>query len=227
MTPDEIAFTNAFNRQRPILTGFAHCSDLNELHVVRDAFFFGLARDLCPEQYSAIANHVVMDEQVAATAHTSQGFQQLLVSARSQKAEWTALVDAVHEKATAVGSDIDGIWKTLEQGRMEWLRAVNAAHPIKQLLKEALHTDGAASSPGDVSDAMMVWIYALCININALLPAADKWATMVGMPERRNPLKGYQAEKWDPRKEEWKLLDVGAQEAAERGGTTLQTAWDA
>lgn len=156
MTPDEIAFTNAFNRQRPILTGFAHCSDLNELHVVRDAFFFGLARDLCPEQYSTIASHVVMDEQVAATAHTSQGFQQLLVSARSQKAEWTALVDAVHEKATAVGSDIDGIWKTLEQGRMEWLRAVNAAHPIKQLLKEALHKDGAASSPGDVSDVMMV-----------------------------------------------------------------------
>jgi hypothetical protein len=227
MTPDEIAFTNAFHRQRPTLAGFAQCSNLEELLVVRDAFFLGLARDLCPTEYTAIAKYVVMDEQVAATAFDSQGFRQIIESARSHKDEWNTLMIAVHKKAAAVKSDINAIWQKLEKGRMEWLRAVNAAHPLKQILKEALGKDNAMSSAGDVSDAMMVWIYALCININGLIVVADKWAQIVGMPERRNPLQGYQEDKWDPRKEEWWPLDLGAQEAAERGGTTLKEAWDA
>lgn len=221
------AFTNAFHRQRPILAGFAHCVNLDELHVVRDAFFLGLARELCPTEYIAIANHVVVDETVAVTANTAQGLQQMVESARSHPEEWKILVDAVYKAADAVGSDLEEIWKTLEQGRMEWLRAVTAAHPLKVILKEALTKDDAIANEGDVSDAMMVWIYALCINVNSLLPVADKWATKVKMPERRNPLKGYQADKWDPRKEEWRPLDLGAQEAAERGGTTIKEAWGA
>ncbi|KAL3915164.1 MAG: hypothetical protein SGILL_005774 [Bacillariaceae sp.] len=227
MNPEEIEFTNAFNRQRPTLAGFSHCKDLKELRIVRDALFLGLARDLCPQQYQAVANHVVIDNAVATKANDADGFQKIVQSARESKDEWTALVEAVHVKAAAVGSDIDRIWLTLEQGRLEWLRAVNAAHPLKVMLKDALKNDSATSSAGDVSDAMMVWIYALCINIEELLPVANNWALMVGMIEKRNPLKGYQAEKWDPRKEEWRPLDLGAQTAAERGGTTLQEAWEA
>jgi hypothetical protein len=227
MTPDEIEFTNAFNRQRPTLAGFAHCKDLEELHVIRDALYLGLARDLCPTEYQAIANHIIMDEEVSKSVETADGFQQMVESARSSTEEWKTLVEAVQTKAQQVGSDLDGIWKTLEQGRMEWLRAVNAAHPLKVLLKEALEKDHAESSAGDVSDAMMVWIYALCININALLPAANEWAISVGMTDKRNPLKGYQTEKWDPRKDEWRPLDIGAQDAAERGGATLKEAWEA
>jgi hypothetical protein len=187
----------------------------------------GLARDLCPKQYAAIAKHIVMDEQVVETVNTTKGFQQMIASARSHHDEWTTLVDAVHAKAAAVSSDIDGIWISLEKGRMEWLRSVNAAHELKHQLKEALKSDNAQSSAGDVSDAMMVWIYALCININGLRPFADKWARKVGMLDRWNPLQGYRAGKWDPRMEEWRPLDLGAQEAAERGGTTLQDAWEA
>ena len=227
MTPDEIAFTNAFNRQRPTLAGFAHCQSMEELHVVRDALFLGLARDLCPAEYQGVANHVVLNEDVAKNATTAAGFQTVVESARASTEEWNTLVDAVQAKAAAVGSDLNGIWKTLEQGRMEWLRAVNAAHPLKVVLKEALKNDHAEQSAGDVSDAMMVWIYALCININSLLPAANDWANLVGMTHKRNPLQDYQAEKWDPRRDEWRPLDIGAQEAAERGGTTLKEAWDA
>jgi hypothetical protein len=75
---------------------------------------------------------------------------------------------------------------------------------------------------------MMIWIYALCINIPDLESVANVWATrVVKMDNERNPLQGYKPELWDPRKDEWYPLDVGAQNAAEAGGTTLQDAWNA
>ena len=154
--------------------------------------------------------------------------KEMVVVARSNKQQWDSLVNAVHTKAQEVNSDLVAIWKTLEDGRMEWLRAVSAAHPIKVLLKDALQKDNATDSIGDVSDAMMIWIYALCINIPDIEKVATVWATeVVQMENVRNPLQGYKTELWDPRKEEWYPLDVGAQTAAEAGGTTLQDAWNA
>ena len=166
---------------------------------------------------------------------------------------WNDLLDAVHQKADRVGSDLHSIWKTLEDGRMKWLTAVSAAHPIKVLLQKALENDNAQDSAGDVSDAMMVWIYSICVNLvlvssetkgetvtstddenenenenNDLMKiAVDQWVTTVNMTDKYNPLKGYQEELWDPRNEEWRGLDVGAQEAAERGGANLLEAWKA
>ena len=123
--------------------------------------------------------------------------------------------------------------------------AASAAHPIKVLLKKALEDDNALESAGDVSDAMMVWIYSICLALventvqeaetttssniatEQLRVAVDKWVTAVNMKDRHNPLKGYQAELWDPRREEWRALDIGAQQAAESGGANLLEAWKA
>ena len=137
---------------------------------------------------------------------------------------------------------------------MKWLTAVSAAHPIKLLLQKALEDDNAQDSAGDVSDAMMVWIYSICVNlvlvssgttgeadvtsndenenenIDCMKIAVDQWVTTVNMTDKYNPLKGYQEELWDPRNEEWRPLDVGAQEVAERGysgGANLLQAWKA
>ena len=93
---------------------------------------------------------------------------------------------------------------------------------IKATLKPAV--DGA--TPGDVSDAKMVWIYALSRSIPGLAAASDAWAAAVGMADASKPLAGYAAEALDPRRPEWRPLDIGAQEAAERGGTTLDAAWE-
>ena len=66
-------FTNAFNRQRPTLAGFASCNSIEELHYVRDAFYIGLAHDLCPQQYADVATSIVINPMVATAAGTSSG----------------------------------------------------------------------------------------------------------------------------------------------------------
>jgi hypothetical protein len=168
---------------------------------------------------------------------------------------WKDLVETVLKIGDAVGSDLESIWKTLEDGRLNWLKVVSVAHPIKVLLKKALKDDGAVDSAGDVSDAMMVWIYSICLGLAAeadgskhetgeeasatkdtaaaaaanaqMRISVDAWATAVNMTEKHNPLKGFQAELWDPRRDEWRALDLGAQEAAESGGADLLEAWKA
>ena len=73
----------------------------------------------------------------------------------------------------------------------------------------------------------MVWIYALGRSLPALRGDADAWAAAVAMADPAKPLANYDAAAWDPRRPEWRPLDVGAQAAAERGGTTLPDAWTA
>jgi len=123
--------------------------------------------------------------------------------------------------------NLESIWKPLEQGRLEWLQAINAAHPIKMLLKKALDKDNALKSLGDVSDAKMVWIYVLSLNISKLNEAAIQWSNVVQMPHPTQPLNDYNVALWDSRKDEWAKLDLGVQAAAERGGSTFESAWDA
>jgi hypothetical protein len=227
LTPDQIEFTNAFNNQRGTLAGFAKCANQEELDIVRDGFYLGLASDLCPKEYDPVSLHVVMDSKVAESVGTSEGFAETIQSARASE-EWNELVQAVRQKANAVGSDLDDIWKTLEMGRLEWLGAATAAHGIKTLLKKGLEKDGTLEdSPGDVSDAKMIWIYGLCLNLPELKAAAITWAKVVGLPDPTKPLVGYNPTLWDPRKDEWRPLDLGAQAAAERGGSTLDEAWNA
>jgi len=240
LTPDQIEFTNAFNRQRGTLAGFAKCSNQEELDVVRDAFYLGLAHDLCPFEYKPIAAQIVTDSSVAASTGTSQGMTAMIRSARASPV-WSNVVGIVKKKAEEVGSDPEAIWKTLEQGRLEWLRAVNSAHSIKGLLKKTL-IKGAADNPkspnnndappavvlnGDISDAKMIWIYGLSLNIKELQQAAATWAQVVRMSNPTEPLVGYQAILWDPRHEDWRALDLGTQAAAEGGGSTLEAAWEA
>lgn len=226
LTPDQIEFTNAFNQHRMLLAGFANCANAAELHVIRDGLYLALARDLCPAKYEPIQQKIVMSEGVAEATGTESGVAKMVHVAR-ESSEWPALVAAVLAKATAVGSDLEGIWMTLEQGRLNWLKAASGAHGIKMTLRNQLKKDNAMESAGDVSDAKMIWIYSLCLNIESLSAAALAWAKLVQLPDPTKPLVGYKPELWDARKDEWRPLDSGAQAAAEAGGSNIKEAWNA
>ena len=73
----------------------------------------------------------------------------------------------------------------------------------------------------------MVYIYALSLSIESLANESKAWRKVVRMANKTNPLQGYNGDLWDPRKMEWSPLDLGVQEAAERGGSSFQAAWDA
>mmetsp|Transcript_8207 Transcript_8207/g.22280 ORF Transcript_8207/g.22280 Transcript_8207/m.22280 type:complete len:248 (-) Transcript_8207:231-974(-) len=225
LSPEAIQFTNAFNAQRMTLAGFARCANQQELDVVRDGFYLGLARDLCPIEYDPVREQIVTDADVASSTKTKNAFETMIQSARKSPG-WEAMVRAVLTKAAFVGSDLENIWQTLEQGRLRWLKAASLAHGIKMVLKEALEKDGKHTE-GDVSDAMMVWIYAVALNMPGLEDAVKAWQGIVKMDRPDNPLSGYKPELWDPRKPEWRPLDIGVQEAAERGGSNLKDAWEA
>jgi len=226
LSPDQIEFTNAFIRQRKTLAGFANCHSKSELDIVRDALYLGLARDLLPKSYEPLAFHIVTDPTVAIFMGTSEGMATMISSARTSD-KWNDMVQAVQDKAAAIGSDLEGIWKALEVGRLEWLHAIDGAHSIKKLLKQGLEKENALNSPGDVSDAKMIWIYGLSLNVSVLSEAAAQWSSIVQMSNPTQPLVGYDATLWDSRKDEWGPLDLGVQAAAERGGSTLEDTWNA
>lgn len=239
----EIEFTNAFNAQRVTLAAFAKCANEEELHVVRDGFYLGLANDLCPDEYRPVQMAIVMDAdfKLANAAGTAKAFQQTIVSARKATDEWETLVQAVKQKAELAGcSNLESIWMGLENGRLEWLSAASAAHGIKIIMKAALVKDLQDTSTGtgtgtiehvkpaegDVSDAKMVWIYALCLNVPALEEEVAVWQRAVGIKDKAMPLVDYNSELWDCRKKEWAPLDLGAQALAERGGSSIEEAWN-
>mmetsp|Transcript_4801 Transcript_4801/g.6942 ORF Transcript_4801/g.6942 Transcript_4801/m.6942 type:complete len:229 (+) Transcript_4801:102-788(+) len=225
LTPDQIEFTNAFNRQRMTLAGFSKCKNQEELDIVRDAFYLGMAHDLLPlEEYEPVSAQIVTDSAVADKIGTADSMTTMIQSARASP-KWDDLVQAVHRKASTVGSDLEDIWKSLEQGRLEWLKAVNGAHPIKELLKKALAEKD--SLEGDVSDAKMIWIYGLSLNLPQMQEHAANWARVAHISNPSQPLVKYQENLWDPRLDEWRPLDLGVQAGAERGGTTLEDAWNA
>ena len=231
LSPDQVAFTNAFNRQRPLLAAFANCANQDDLHIIRDGLYLGLAHELAlPEYMDHVKPHIVTNlassVPVAPATPTQPGMANMVHLARTSSA-WQPMVDAVLIRAALVDCDLTDLWMTLETGRLEWLQAVSAAHSIKLLLREGLRKENSNPSQGDISDAKMIWIYALCCTIPSLQANAVQWAKVVQMPNPKAPLVGYQPELWDPRKEEWRPLDVGAQAAAERGGSTLEQAWEA
>lgn len=266
-------FVRAFDKQRTTLAGFARCSNRDELSIVRDGFYLGLAKDLCPDHYKRVLVMVVRrnlggtndtgiahgedhgvlslsaEEMVRAAracdddehesnpepatknaSHKEPSATTIAPTTTDRKTTyWKDLLEAVHATAENVGSDLEGIWKTLEDGRMNWLAAVSNAHPIKVLLQNALAEN--ESTEGDTTDAMMVWIYSICVTLSETSPtlrtAVEDWMVAVDMPEKTNPLKGYREELWDPRRDEWRPLDLGAQAAAEAGGANLLEAWKA
>jgi len=227
LTGDEIEFTNAFNNQRKLLAGFATCKDAEELSVVRDGLYLGLGHDLCPNEYDPVQCDIVTSLSVAESTRQANGFANTITAARASTG-WEALVQAVLNKAQAVGSDLPGIWKTLETGRLEWLQAASGAHKLKMTLRNGLNQQcGGGPSEGDVSDAKMIWMYSLCLNIPSLKPHAMTWAQHAKLSDPERPLVGYQADLWDPRHELWEALDLGAQAAAERGGSSIDEAWKA
>jgi hypothetical protein len=254
LSPDQIEFTNAFNNQRELLAGFASCANQSELHIVRDGWYLGLAHDLLPVQYEPVQRDIIVNPNMHLHLQdgNGNGFARTIDAAR-QSAGWETLVAAVKDKADTVGSNIEGIWTTLETGRLEWLQAASGAHGIKMWLKQGFvvaaakddslnHENGGSAAlrnssptrspnpnPGDVSDAKMLWMYSLCVNLPSLTNDVHTWAKMVQLSDEQytQPLVGYRPELWDPRKEEWRPLDLGAQAAAERGGSTLEDAWNA
>jgi len=225
MTPDQIAFTNAFNRQRGLLAGFAKCWSREELDIVRDGLYLGLASDLLPTAYANVQEVIVSTPAVAATRGTSSGLTTMIHVARTSP-DWPALVDQVLQLADAVDCDLKCIWDTLQNGRLEWIQAINGAQPLKALLQEMLRRDTATTSVGDVSDAKMIWIYALSLNISSLQAEREAWAQTVQMKDPFRPLVKYQAPLWDARRDDWRALDVGVQNAAERGGSSVEEIWN-
>ncbi|CAN0009672.1 unnamed protein product [Heterosigma akashiwo] len=238
LTPEEIEFTNAFNAQRMVLAGFAKCSSKEELHIVRDGFFIGLASDLRLDEYEAVREAIVTNNAVAEAAGTENAFRQTVHAARRanngledgrNKNAWDNLVMAVKARATSVGSDLENLWMTLENGRLEWLAAASSAHQIKTFLKDGLkNQDGGGAPPteGDISDAKMIWMYALSLSIPSLERESEAWREAVEMQEKTRPLVGYKPELWDCRKSEWAPIDRGVQAAAERGGSSIDEAWN-
>ena len=220
-----IIFTNAFNKNRAVLAGFAKCESAADLHVVRDGWYLGLAKSLELLEYTPVKINIIEDMKVAMAAGTSGGFQQTIESARASLG-WHAMVEAVFVKANAVDSDLTGIWEGLETGRLEWIAATKATHMLKMNLRLALEKDDAMD--GDVHDAKMVWMYAMA----AVLPGtqmqqiAKLWSTACQISSFYEPLVGYKPELWDPRRKEWAALDLMIQEASLRAGTTLDEAWE-
>ena len=224
LTPDEILFSNAFNNQRFTLAGFAKCHSKEELHIVRDGFYLGLASDLNLDEYDPVREAIVTDASVAEAVKSENSFRRTVEAGRKSK-QWDSLVKAVQAMAISVGSDLDEIWMKLETGRMEWLTAVSSAHEIKKLMKSALNNQCGGAMDGDVSDAKMIWIYALSLSIPSLEKDVEEWVKVVEMKDKTRPLVGYKPELWDCRKTEWAPLDLGAQAAAERGGSSIEEAW--
>eukprot|EP00588_Corethron_pennatum_P029148 CAMPEP_0194323856 /NCGR_PEP_ID=MMETSP0171-20130528/26005_1 /TAXON_ID=218684 /ORGANISM="Corethron pennatum, Strain L29A3" /LENGTH=183 /DNA_ID=CAMNT_0039082597 /DNA_START=57 /DNA_END=608 /DNA_ORIENTATION=+ len=178
LTSDEIAFTNAFNAQRMTLAGFAKCSSREELHVVRDGFYLGLASDLGLDEYGPVREAVITDAAVAEAAGTANAFRRTVEAARTSE-RWDDLVASVSAAAAGVGSDLDGIWSTLEVGRLEWLGAAGAAHGTKTTLRTALDHQCGGATEGDASDARMIWMYALSLSIPLLVQEAEVWRRAV------------------------------------------------
>ncbi|KAL7530487.1 hypothetical protein ACHAWF_003393 [Thalassiosira exigua] len=229
MTPQEINFTNAFNANRPTLALFAKCATKDELHIVRDAFFIGMTSQLCLGEYASLRVSMITEPasftSIADSLNTPKGLESMVTAARAST-QWESLLGALHRVATDVNSDLDGVWLTLENGRLEWLGALNSAHPLKVILKNALSNDEKRTER-DEMDAKMVYMYALSLSIPALNEASIAWRKVVNMKDANNPLDGYNSDLWDCRKDEWRPLDLGVQEAAERGGSTFKDAWDA
>lgn len=224
MTPDEIEFTNAFNNQRMTLAGFSKCANREELHIVRDGFYLGLASDLKLEEYEPVRVRIITDSTVADACRTENAFRKTVEIARKSEA-WPDLVISLIAKARSVGSNIEELWMTLERGRLEWLAAASAAHQVKTMLKTALDNTCGGATDADLNDAKMIWIYCLAAGIPSLAKSAEVWRSVVGMEDPLKPLVGYDPELWDPRKEEWRPIDLGVQDAAERGGSTIDEAW--
>ena len=75
-TPNE--FIDAFNKQRTVLAGFAHCTTIEELHIVRDGFILGLAKDLCPDQYKSVLI-LILKKQFASQQKQEQEQEQNVI----------------------------------------------------------------------------------------------------------------------------------------------------
>ena len=161
---------------------------------------------------------------IASSLNTPSGLESMITAARASE-YWLKLNHALHTVADEVGSDLDSIWSTLETGRLEWLRALNSAHPIKVMLKDALTRDSNKTEKDEI-DAKMVWMYALSLSIPRLKDASETWSNAVKMDDSLNPLKNYNVDLWDCRREEWRLVDLGVQEAAERGGSSVNDEWN-
>lgn len=230
MTPQEISFTNIFNINRPTLALFSKCSSKDELHIVRDAFFLGMASKICPQEYDSLRESMITDPtsftSIINSMNTPKGLEAMVTAARASDG-WEGLLGALHAVATEVDSDLDAIWMTLEEGRFEWLCALNASHPLKVILKDALKQDEKTTDK-DRMEAKMIYVYTLSLSLPSIAETSKAcWRKVVKMEDKTNPLKSYNGDLWDCRKEEWRPLDLGVQEAAERGGSSFEDAWEA
>eukprot|EP00927_Polykrikos_kofoidii_P039966 TRINITY_DN34255_c0_g1_i1.p1 TRINITY_DN34255_c0_g1~~TRINITY_DN34255_c0_g1_i1.p1 ORF type:complete len:269 (-),score=59.24 TRINITY_DN34255_c0_g1_i1:148-867(-) len=225
----EDEFTDAFNRNRAILAGFSKCESAMDLACVRDGFHLGMAKALQLESYKAVQDHIVKDMRVAAAAAIDVDVFQTSVAVARQAPGWKAMVAEVMKKARLVGSDLAGIWKTLAVGRLEWLAATAATHPLKAALRDGLEKDAAKDGgeihEADVVDAKLVWMYAMASQLPPCKDVAQAWASAVGITNPLQPLEGLKDELWDPRRPEWAPLDLAMQAAADRAGTSLDEAW--
>ena len=224
-----LIFTDAFNKNRSVLAGFAKCENEEDLHVVRDGWYLGLAKNLSLPEYASVKKAVVEDMRVAMAAGTVGGFAQTINSARDSIG-WHQMVAAVKAKALVVDSDLIGIWDGLESGRLEWITATKATHMLKMNLRIALDKDDAME--GDVHDAKRIWIYALATTLpgDKIAQVVQLWSKTCKITSIYEPLVGYKPELWNPNLSKqhaktWQALELLVLDAAMRGGTDLEAAW--
>jgi len=221
---------NAFNINRPTLALFSKCASIDELHVVRDAFFLGMASRLCPREYESLRISLITDPtsftSIANSLGTVHALDAMVIAARVSEG-WEGLLGALHSVAALVKSDLNDVWSTLENGRVEWLGALNSAHSLKVMLKDALQQD-ETTTDRDLTEAKMVYLYALSLSLPSIEERTkERWRKAVSMEEKYNPLKGYDGDQWDSKRGEWRPLDAGVQEAADAGGSSFKEAWEA
>lgn len=216
-------FTQAFDANRGTLAAFAKCESEADLDCVRDGFFLGMGAKLFPEKYEPVQNSIIETEFVAEAAGTAGAFAAQMAAARLAPG-WDTLVASVKAIAITVGSDLDEIWRGLETGRREWIRASTATHTLKHSLKDALQESGGTDA--DQLECKMVWIYSIATMLPQTTAAAKAWGAHAGISDPTQPLAGFDSTKWDPRLPAWAPIDTGVQAGADRGGTTLDDAWN-
>jgi len=174
-----------------------------------------MGSDLCKVESTLVKSFIVEKFRSASSKNLAPNFTHTIAFAVASPG-WGAMIAVLNKKAAFVGSDLDTIWMGLETGRMEWLTALNNAHSMKTMLKEKV---------GDTGESLMVYMYALAVNIPCLTESCGEWAKAVEMEEENEPLRGYKSDLWDSGSDIWKSLDVGVQKAAERGGDAVVDAW--
>ena len=70
-------------------------------------------------------------------------------------------------------------------------------------------------------------MYGLATKLKACQGHAQHFAGAAGMPDPKQPFKGYVEEKWDPQTKAWQDMEDCVSMQAQKAGTNVSEAWTA